>query len=208
MFRFFDAANAVTLTGLAASLACALLAANARPAAAIVALIVAGLCDFLDGAVARKLSRDELAKTFGAKLDTVVDGCAFGIAPAVLLYAAGMRSPAELLVLFAFAAAAVWRLAYFETLGMAGTEEKKAYTGLPTTYVALVLPFTLLAGFAGETALRVAADLSAASLAVAMVAPVENKKLGGPWYGIFLLLAAVLVAVYTGFSDSFPAPPL
>lgn len=208
MLRFFDPANAVTLTGLASALACALLAATARPAWAVIALIVSGLCDFLDGAIARKLDRSEEARRFGGALDTVVDGCAFGLAPAVLLFSVGMRSPLELGVLAGFVGAAVWRLAYFDTVGFASEEERRAYTGLPTTYVALVIPLALLAGFAGEQALRLAADLTAVGLAAAMVAPFENPKLGGPWYAVFLLLAALLIAIYATGADRFPSPPL
>lgn len=208
MLRFFDVANALTLSGLAASLACALLAASGRAALAVVALIVAGLCDFFDGAIARRLERSEDQREFGGHLDSVVDACAFGLAPAVLLYAIGLRSIPELGLLLVLASCAVWRLAYFGTVGFEGDGDQRHYIGLPTTFVALVLPLVLLFGFAGAQVLRVAGVVSAIVLSLAMVSPIRIPKPGGKWYGIFLLLAIATIGVYAVFAEQFPAPPL
>jgi CDP-diacylglycerol--serine O-phosphatidyltransferase len=205
MLRFLDVANAVSLAGLGAALGCALLAASGRPAYAIAALIVAGLCDLFDGAIARRLARTAEQRQFGARLDSLVDACAFGLAPAVLCASLGLRHPAELVLVFALLFACVWRLAYFDTVGLTATEGRPSYIGLPTTYVALVLPVTLLAGFIGPTALRTATCVAAAALAVAMVSPLRIPKPGGAWYGVFLLLAVVLIGIYTLLADRFAA---
>ncbi len=53
--HLLDVPNALTLTGLAAAVACSLLAINGLLAYAVVALMVSGLCDLFDGFVARKL---------------------------------------------------------------------------------------------------------------------------------------------------------
>lgn len=188
MRRFFDVANAITLTGLLAGLACAVLAVEGLLAFGAVALIVAGLCDLFDGFVARRLSRTEEQKMFGRHLDNVADAGAFGFAPAMLLYGAGLKSPVELAVLGLFVACAIWRLAYFGTVGL----QENAYRGLPVTYAALVLPLALLVP--DRWVLAPVAVL----LAVAMVAPVRIPKPGGWWYAFFGLLAAALIAVHLG----------
>lgn len=192
MQRFLNLANAVTLTGLALAVAGALLAAHGRLAWAVAALIASGLCDFFDGFVARRLALSDEARRFGARIDSLVDACSFGFAPVFLFHAAGARHPAELALLGVFVACAVWRLAYFDTVGM----DEGRYVGLPTTYVALVVPLAFLAGFAGAAPLRIAADSAAAVLAIAMVSPFRIPKPRGAWYAIFLALGLGLIAVY------------
>jgi CDP-diacylglycerol--serine O-phosphatidyltransferase len=198
-------ANALSLAGLTAALACALLAARGALAPAIVALIISGLCDLFDGFVARRLERSEEAKRFGGHLDSVVDACSFGLAPAVLLHGAGLRSAPEFLVLALFAACAAWRLAYFDTVGLAAEGDARYYTGLPTTFVALVLPFALLAGFVGPSTLRAAGNVAALGLAAAMVSSLRIRKPGGTWYAILLGAAVAMIAVYAALGPSFAA---
>lgn len=207
MLRFFNAANGVTLVGLGAALACALLAVGGRPAWAIVALIGAGLADFLDGAVGRMLTRTDEEKTFGARLDSIADACSFGMAPAVLFWSLGAKSVPEAVVLFAFAAAAVWRLAYFDTIGLDTSTEVRRYTGLPTTFVALVVPLVLLLAFVVPGAVRWLALGLAGGLAVAMVSTVKIPKPGGAAYAVLPLLAVVVGGIYLAFDSQFPGMP-
>lgn len=223
MLRFVDAANILSLCGLLLALAAAILASKESLGLALVALIGAGLCDLFDGFVARRMARDDLGKTFGKRLDSVVDACAFGLAPAVLLYHAAMRSWPELAALGLFACSAVWRLAYFDTMGLETVEADRRgtsprpvqratkaatsyYRGLPTTFVALVLPVGLLAGFIGRLPLRIAANMCALGLAAAMVSPIRIRKPSGIWYPILLLAAVCVGAVYVAGRAHYPAP--
>lgn len=205
MIRFLNLPNLITLTGLVLALASALLAANGRLAHALAALIGAGICDLFDGFVARKLALSDEARTFGARLDSVVDGCAFGIAPAILLHFAGLHTPPELALLALFACCAAFRLAYFDTVGLATEGAAKYYTGLPTTFTALVLPLALLAGFHSKEAMRLAADVATPALSLAMVSPFKVRKPGGAWYAIFAVLAIAMVSVYLALADRFAA---
>lgn len=204
MWRFMNRANAVTLTGLSAAVASALLAVNGRAAVALVALMVSGLCDLFDGFVARRLALSDEARRFGGHIDSVVDACSFGFAPALLLHTFGLTSLPELVLLVAFVVCAIWRLAYFDTVGLSGdVGAARHYTGLPTTFVALILPVACLFGFAGPSALRIAANVAAVGLAGAMVSPFKIRKPGGAWYGVFLVVAVVLVSIYAIFADRF-----
>lgn len=205
MIRFMNAANALTLVGLSAAVACALLAADGRPALALVALIVSGVCDLFDGLIARRLTRTEEQRSFGGHLDSLVDACSFGLAPVVLLHALGLRSPLELLLLALFSACAVWRLAYFDTVGLAGGEgAARYYTGLPTTFVALIVPLGALAGTRDAATLRIACDVMAGALALAMVSPLKIRKPGGLWYAVLLAIAIALSAFYLRHDGRFP----
>jgi CDP-diacylglycerol--serine O-phosphatidyltransferase len=193
LLRFLDRANAITLAGLVCGLAAALLATEGKLSLALVALIGAGVCDLFDGFVARSLSRSEEEKTFGKRLDSAVDACSFGVAPVFVFHAAGAKHPAELALLAFFTCCAVWRLAYFDTTGLEGGTH---YRGLPTTFVALVVPFAMLAGFRDKEALHIAADAAAAGLALLMVSPLKIRKPRGVAYAILLSLAIGMSALY------------
>jgi CDP-diacylglycerol---serine O-phosphatidyltransferase len=199
VLHFMNAANAITLLGACAGLAAAILAVQGKLPFALCAFAIAGLCDLFDGLVARKLTRTDEQKAFGARLDSLCDACVFGALPPFLFYAAGMTTPAELGVLAAFLCSAVWRLAYFDTVGLTDG----SYRGLPTTFVALVVPLAFLAGFDGASTLRVAANASAAALAVAMVAPFKLPKPGGVFYVIFPLLAIGVVVTYLSLGGRY-----
>ena len=195
MSRFLDLANAITMLGLVLALACALLAIEGRPALGVIALVLAGLCDLFDGLVARRTRRSPETSAFGARLDSLVDVCAFGFAPAILLHSLGLTRPHELVLLALFVSAAVWRVAYFDSVGLTvDGRGGRYYVGLPTTYVALVLPIAFLAGFAGL--LRPAATAAALILPLAMVSPLPIRKPAGLAYAGLSLLALAMVAIY------------
>jgi CDP-diacylglycerol--serine O-phosphatidyltransferase len=209
--RFLDLPNLVTLLGLWLGLTCGLLASQGRLAPAFAALVVAGVCDLLDGLVARRLGagRGEEARRFGARLDSLVDACSFGAAPALVLQAAWPGGPGALLGGLLLSCA-VWRLAYFDTVGLSSEGEARYYTGLPTTWVALLFPLAGLAGFAGPDPLRWTLGAVAVAHAGLMVAPVRVRKPGGLWYAILLLLAAGLLGVYgwSTWQGEFPWRPI
>ncbi|TNE92414.1 MAG: hypothetical protein EP330_01810 [Deltaproteobacteria bacterium] len=205
MLRFFNVANAVTLVGLWSAVACALLAAGGKPAYAIVALIVAGIADFLDGAISRKLTRTEEEQRFGANLDSVADSCSFGMAPAVLFWSLGMQTVPDALAIGFFAACAVWRLAYFDTVGF-GDGPSRTYTGLPTTFVALILPLALLGGFAAPDATVWIARVACVLLGAAMVSTVKVPKPGGAMYVVLPVLALIVGSTFALKAADFPVP--
>ncbi len=199
MLRFLDPANALTMVSLGGGLACCLLAIQQRVEFALVALIVSGICDLFDGVVARRLPRTEEQRRFGMRLDSLVDACAFGFTPAVLLLAVGLTSWVELPVVFSFAGCAVWRLAYFDAV-TSNEQPTTYYVGLPTTYVALFLPLGLMAGLWMPAAFRQTALAVAAGLAVAMVWPVRVPKPNAIGYVCFSFLGigAILFLLILG----------
>jgi len=113
------------------------------------------LFDSLDGRVARMTGTNT---QFGVQFDSLADVVSFGIAPAVLAYAWGVRSlPADGSVSFqqmgefgwvcclAFLICCAWRLARFNVQGMA-PGGSKFFVGLPTPPAAGVIA-ALVHGF-------------------------------------------------------------
>ncbi len=189
MLRFLDLANAVSLLAALAAAACCWLSISHLPAYGVIALMVAGIADLIDGQVARRLRRTDDQQRFGKSMDSLVDACSFGLAPVALLYAIGLDQPLDLLLLGFFFCCAIWRLAYFDTVGMESTGSNRYFIGLPTTYVALVLPLVFLTAFAGTFWLRNSLRIATLLLALAMVSPLRCRKPGLIAYAFFAILA-------------------
>ena len=108
-------------------------------------------------------------------------------------------------VLGVFLCCAAWRLAYFETVGLGeGEGASKHYHGFPTTFTALALPLLALSGFYNDQALRIAMNVAALGLSVAMVSPFKFPKPRGIWYVIIPTAAVGLLVTYLVLASSFP----
>lgn len=75
--------NTLTLLALAAGLSSLRFALDERWDVAVLAIVVAGILDGLDGRIARILKG---TTRFGAELDSLSDFLCFGVAPAMILY--------------------------------------------------------------------------------------------------------------------------
>lgn len=199
ILRQLDLPNAFSLLGLAMSFASVVLAFQGQFYAAILLMMYAGLIDLFDGYVARKVERSDLQREVGKQLDSIVDICSFGFAPALFAYAYGVQQPLNLFFLVAFMACAALRLSYFNSTGLSGEGDDQFYTGMPVTYVGLWVPVVFLASLGVDTtAMRLILSLVYPALAIAMVTPIPIKKPKGIWYAIFGALAVGLTAVYGG----------
>ena len=91
-------------------------------------VLLGGICDALDGRVARATNA---GSQFGEELDSLVDAISFGLAPAMIMYFAVLdRDGWQWVFVFAFSACAVLRLARFN-IEQAGTA-KTYFSGLPS----------------------------------------------------------------------------
>jgi CDP-diacylglycerol---serine O-phosphatidyltransferase len=98
-------------------------------------VVLGGVCDLLDGRVARATNT---GGRFGAELDSLVDVVTFGLAPALIMYFAVFnRDGWDWLFSFVFVACAVLRLARFN-VEQAG-KAKTYFQGLPTPAAGLTL---------------------------------------------------------------------
>jgi len=103
--------------------------------AAGVYVLLGGICDALDGRVARATNA---GTEFGEELDSLVDAITFGLAPGMIMYFAVLnRSGWDWLIVFLFTACAVLRLARFN-IEQAGTA-KTYFQGLPSPAAGITL---------------------------------------------------------------------
>ncbi len=120
--------NGLTLGNLLFGIFSIIAAANHEFSNAVLFIVLGGVCDAFDGAVARAT---RTGGRFGEELDSLVDAVSFGLAPALIVYFSVLphdgwaRFP-----VFIFAACAVIRLARFNVT-QAG-ESKRFFIGLPS----------------------------------------------------------------------------
>lgn len=112
---------------------------------ALCLLPVAGIFDFLDGRVARWRRKHS---ALGAQLDSLADLISFGVAPAVVGYALGLRSGFDAIVLIYFVSCGLSRLARYNVTAAKFADESgkvRYFEGTPIpTSVGLVLMWMIL----------------------------------------------------------------
>lgn len=145
LIGFYDYTVIVTYISLISAVAGILLTTQKNLNGAIVCLLVAGVCDAFDGAIARtKKNRTEEEKMFGIQLDSLCDVISFGVFPAVLCFYLGMNGTVGVVLLMVYCLCAVIRLAFFNVIEAerqkTETGSNKMYRGLPVTTISMVLP--------------------------------------------------------------------
>jgi len=196
ILRQIDKVNAFTLSGLGLAILSVTFALQGQFPASLTCLIWCGMVDLFDGFLARKLKRTPTQGQVGQQLDSLVDLCAFGFAPALFGFCFGLRG-AWLVLLIAYACANAARLAYFNVAGLSGEGDQKYFTGLPVTYAALAFPLCFVVRFfASGDITRVVLVCTYAVLAVAMVSGAKIPKPRGVMYVLLPLLAVFMTGLY------------
>ena len=112
---------------------------------AIICLMLSGLFDMFDGRVARTKKRTQQEINYGIQIDSLADVLAFGVLPVCIGYSVGMDEWYYLPIFFMFVLGALIRLAHFnvneEEVAKTAKGRSTSFIGLPTTSVALLLPF-------------------------------------------------------------------
>jgi phosphatidylserine synthase len=191
-----DAANLLTLCGLASSVVAMLLAQRAEYAGAAIALVAAFVFDVIDGPVAaRAKGRDLDQSAFGANLDSLADMVSAGVALGVVILSYGHFRVEYLPVAVVVAAATALRLSYFNVHGL--DEDASTYTGVPTDLAIIgFVALMLLDGPLGPAAFRVVLSAGAVVLAALMVSPLRIPKLTGRSYVAIIVVGLALAALH------------
>ncbi len=105
-------------------------------------LILAGLCDLFDGAIARKTKRSTEAQNFGVQIDSLADVVNFLVLPAVFFMTSHYYKKEFFIIAIFYVIAGIIRLAYFNI--NVENAPRKTYTGLPVTSAAAIIPLSYL----------------------------------------------------------------
>ena len=157
LFRSFVLADLITLAnascGMTAIFLCLNHVAGERTPTLWAVFILSPLAivfDLLDGFVARRRSRHSL---LGADLDSLSDIISFGVAPAVLGFALGLRGLWDAVILIYFVACGIGRLARFNVTAAQLADERgkvKYYQGTPITTSIIIVAILGIAFWQGR----------------------------------------------------------
>ncbi|MFP5019535.1 CDP-diacylglycerol--serine O-phosphatidyltransferase [Pseudonocardia phyllosphaerae] len=202
--------NAVTVLNLCAGMSAVYFALHANFASAIIAVLVAALCDALDGGLARLL---DAASRIGAELDSLADLVSFGVGPALVIYIWHFQDTrAGWVISLVFAVCMALRLARFNTLiddDSAPPFAREFFVGVPAPAAALTagIPLYLSLHF-GEgwwtnQWLVAVWVLLTAGLMVSRIPTLSLKAVKVPQRAIAPLLVGVVVIVAVLFVAPF-----
>lgn len=133
--------NLVTTGSLFAGFYSLVSTLNGNYSAAAIWIFVSAVCDGLDGKVARMTGT---TSKFGVEYDSLADLVAFGVTPALMVYAWALRPFGRVgwLAAFLFVACGALRLARFNV--QVNTVESKRFVGLPIPAAASMVAATVL----------------------------------------------------------------
>jgi phosphatidylserine synthase len=174
------------LTGLACSVFAIYFSILGIYEVAMIGMIWAVLFDWLDGIVARKMTRRSATdSTFGGQLDILIDIISYGVAPSILLLSYGNFKPLFLIAVFIALSASALRLSYFSTFGLA---DGKRYIGLALDNNNIILVFIFLfEGFFSVEIFSMVLFISIVGLSILNVSRIETPKLSGNPINVYLL---------------------
>jgi len=127
--------NGFTLFNLFCGIYAVVLASRGRFGTAAFFIVLGGVADSLDGRIARATGT---GSRFGEELDSLVDAISFGLAPALIMFFAALKTDGnDWIYVFIFASCAVIRLARFN-VEQAG-RPKTHFHGLPSPAAGMTL---------------------------------------------------------------------
>ncbi|MBR3836694.1 MAG: CDP-alcohol phosphatidyltransferase family protein [Clostridia bacterium] len=175
--------------------------------ASIICMMVSGVCDMFDGAVANRVDRSEEEKMFGIQIDALCDVVAFGALPALMAIKLGGAGVFSKVAAGLILLSSVIRLGFFnvqETM-RDRDEKRKYYTGVPVTLIAILFPALLLLGRLLPLATGTWAAICLCVLAVLEVSPVKLKKPYGKAKLVLLFSGIAIFALLLIFGKGIGA---
>lgn len=179
---YYDYTIILTYCGMLFAFCGILRAIGQKYSEAIFCLMLAGICDMFDGAVAATKVRTEEEKRFGIQIDSFSDLISFGVLPGVFVYMISGKNAWDGLIAAAFVLCALIRLAYFNVLEEERqnrtTEKRKSYIGLPVTTAAIFLPIVYLLYDYRLFGNSVCFPILLLLMGIGFLSPIEIKKPG------------------------------
>ena len=182
MIGFYNYTVILTYLGLLSGFGGILCASSGNMKAALLLLLVAGLCDMFDGLVASTMKRTRAEKRFGIQIDSLSDLICFGVLPAVICFYCTNERVFHGIIPGLYLLCALIRLAWFNVDEEERQDKqvggRKHYKGLPVTTAALIVPFFVGLGELLNLPLDHVTSWLLLVVAIAFITPFRMKKAG------------------------------
>lgn len=148
LIGFYDYTVVLTYLGMMFAFVGIIKVLNSAYTDAVICLMLAGICDMFDGAVASTKDRNRYEKHFGIQIDSLCDLISFGVLPAIFVYTISGKNVVIGAFTCVYTLCGLIRLAYFnvqeyERQKMTN-ERREVYLGVPITSSAIVFPLAYL----------------------------------------------------------------
>lgn len=201
---FYNLANFMTLLGLASSITAIFAAIALDFKWAVLLFAFAGVCDCLDGKLARNRidNSDTRKAVFGIMLDSLCDLVSFGITPCVIAYAFGNKTVVDLVIYLLFITCGCIRLAYYNTRALCYDGKAKGFVGTPITTSVIFFPIIMVFSMVVDpTVLGFVLRAFFIILGIAFVLKVKVKRLSAKALIVCALVCTIAIALMFAFPD-------
>lgn len=188
----------VTYLGLMVSVLGIFFSFNGEYLYGLACLIIAGICDLVDGTIARRCKRDESEKQFGIELDSLVDVVDFIALPISIFISIGLNKIYFVPLYVFYSICGVARLAYFNITLEEENKDKaiKYYIGLPITFAALIIPIMYLLCYLIPVSIHnIYFSIVMFIISILYILNFKLKKPSLKMYPIFFLLAIIVLFI-------------
>ena len=104
--------------------------------AAVILLVLSGICDGFDGFFAKKLRKKGQNPEYGVQLDSLCDVVCSGLFPIIICLSMGFTEWYAFVIYAFFAICGITRLAYYNV----NSSDKSYFSGLPITCSTFIIP--------------------------------------------------------------------
>lgn len=195
---YYNKSVILTYTGVVIAVFGIFAAMQGKVEISAIALIISGICDLFDGPAARKCkNRTDKEKEFGIQIDSLADMIISIALPSVI--SVSIMNNAKVSPVISVGMTAIYaicgiiRLAYFN-INTETDKKTEYYTGLPVTYIALILPAAHMI-FGGMEFYGYAVAAMLLIMAMLFILKIRVKKPAGKWYVFFSVLAVVFIII-------------
>ena len=204
MIGFYNYTVILTYVGMISGFIGILRTASGDIRAALLCLMIAGICDMFDGRIASTMVRTRQEKRFGIQIDSLSDLICFGVLPGIIGYHCAGKTLLAAGIAASYTLCALIRLAWFNVDEEERQEQeqtrRKVYLGMPVTASALLLPLFIGAGRINGLPLETKSHWILAVMALDFLTPFQLKKPGKSGTGLLVLMGmAVFITVMRGF---------
>lgn len=156
-------------------------------AIAMIALIMAGICDTFDGTIARMCKRTDQEKAFGVQLDSLADVVSFVVLPAVVTIITCQMSWHAFFAGCFYIFAGIMRLGWFN---VTAEENKGFYMGLPVTFASMLFPlaYAIMSVCNIRAYQSIVFEILSVVIALMFIANFKLQKPGIAWAVIWCLV--------------------